>query len=72
MFFGYCYKNRTSCSKNCYQKASHKATEATGEFIGTKITNKIVKMLKKLCSTRKKRRDTEGIKTSIIKWYISK
>ena len=43
MFFGYCYKNRTSCSKNCYQKASHKATEATGEFIGTKITNKIVK-----------------------------
>ena len=35
MFFGYCYKNKTSCSKNCYQ--------ATGEFIGTKITNKIVK-----------------------------
>ena len=43
MFFGYCYKNKTSCSKNCYQKASHNATEATGEFIGTKITNKIVK-----------------------------
>ena len=31
------------CSKDFYQKVAHKATEATGEFIGKKIADKIVK-----------------------------
>ena len=29
--------------KNCDQKAVHKGTEATGEFIGNKNANRIVK-----------------------------
>ena len=45
---GYCYKNRTKCLKNCFQKSrsvDHKATEATREFIRIKIADKIVKVI---------------------------
>ena len=38
-----CYKNRTRCFKTASKNVVHKATEATGEFIGNIITNKIVK-----------------------------
>ena len=55
----------------------HKAAEATGEFIGNKITDKIVKPkhltdeysrnIEKSYSTRKKRQNIKWFKTSIIK-----
>ena len=38
-----CCYNKTRCSKNCFKKVVHKAPEATGEFKGNKIANKIVK-----------------------------
>ena len=34
---------RINSFKNCDQKAVHKITEATAEFIGNKIINRIVK-----------------------------
>ena len=37
-------ENRTKCCKNCFQKVVHEAAEATGEFIGNKIADKIVKL----------------------------
>ena len=40
---GYCYKNMTRCCKNCFKKVVHKTAEATGQFIGNKITDKIEK-----------------------------
>ena len=40
---GFCDKNRNKYFKNCFKKLSHKATEATVEFLRTKIANKIVK-----------------------------
>ena len=40
---GYCFLTTTSCSKSCFQKVVHKAAAGTGEFIGNKIPNKIVK-----------------------------
>ena len=36
-------KNGTKCSKNFDKKVAHKAAEPTGQFIGNKIANKIVK-----------------------------
>ena len=36
-------KKRTICFKSCYKKVADKAAEATREFIGNKITNKIAK-----------------------------
>ena len=40
---GHCCKNRTKCSKNCFQKEVHKTARATGELIGDKIARKNVK-----------------------------
>ena len=37
-------KTGQDCRKNCYQKVYHKAAEATAEFIGNKIADKIVKL----------------------------
>ena len=37
-----CYINRTKCFKNYVQNIAHKASEETGEFIGSKIADKIV------------------------------
>ena len=39
---GYCYKNRTRCCKNCFQKNGNKTVETTGELIRNKIAGKIV------------------------------
>ena len=36
-------ENKTRCSKICYLKVAHKAAEATAEFIGNKITDKMLK-----------------------------
>ena len=36
-------KYRPRHSENCFQKVVHKTAEATGEFIGNKIADKIVK-----------------------------
>ena len=60
------------------KKVVHKTTEATGELIGNKITENIMKPKplpaensrndeKNKCSTREKRRNIKRIKTSIIK-----
>ena len=42
-FIGYCYKSRTRCFKNCFQKEAHQATEEPGTFIRNRIADKIVK-----------------------------
>ena len=39
----YCYKNRTKCCKIASKNVVHKTAEATGELIGNKITEEIVK-----------------------------
>ena len=59
--FEHCYKNRANCCKNCVQKESRKAAEATGELIGEKSAEKlwmylmwIQEMLKKKKKKKKK------------------
>ena len=73
---GYCYKNRTRCSKNNFLKLVHKTTEATKEFIGNKIADKLWKQnlcliwiqeVLNSCFTREKTRNIKLIKKSIIK-----
>ena len=39
---GYCYENKTRSCKNCFQKVVQKAA-ATGELVGHRIAEKIVK-----------------------------
>ena len=64
--------------KTASKKIVHKAAKATGQFIGNKIANKIVKLKtvidehsrnaeKIVIPPEKKRKNTERIKTSIIK-----
>ena len=80
---GCCYKTRTRCCKNCFQKVLHKTAEAIGELIGNKIDEKIMKsksvidensrnVEKNRYSTRKITRNIKQIKTSIIKWSTIK
>ena len=64
-------KKRTLCFKRCYKKVAHKAAEATREFIGNKITNKIAKSkpvpdVEESYSTREKR-SIEWIRTTTLK-----
>ena len=36
-------KQNAKCFKNCNQKVTQKAAEATGELIGHRIVNKVIK-----------------------------
>ena len=67
---------------SAFNKVVHKAAQGTDEFIGNKVSEKIVKpkplsdansgnVQKNNYSTRKKRKN-ESIKTSIIKWKTIK
>ena len=41
---GHCYKNRLGVLKTANEKVAHKAAEETGEVIGNRIANRIVKI----------------------------
>ena len=55
--------------KSAFKKLGHKSAEATGEFIGNKIADKIVKPKHVIDenSRRKKRKNIKRITTSIIR-----
>ena len=74
---------RTRCFKNWFQKSSRKTAEATGEFIGNKTADKIVKtkpVIDKnsrnideiIFPPEKIEKTIKRIKTNIIKWNTIK
>ena len=62
-----------NAAKTAPKKVVHKTAEFVGEFIVNKMADKIVKPKPTTCySTREKRRNTKGIKTSVIKCNTTK
>ena len=70
---GYCYKNKTKYwEKAASKKVVYEKAEAAGEFIGSKSAEKFKECWRNKYYTRRKRKNTEQIKKSIIKWNTIK